>query len=47
MLAFAGLHGVKPVIEKFPMSKDDAAGALEKLKMEGVRYRGVLCAQEV
>jgi D-arabinose 1-dehydrogenase-like Zn-dependent alcohol dehydrogenase len=43
MLDFAALHGVKPVIEKFPMTRQGVEDGLKKLE-EGMRYRGVLYA---
>lgn len=43
MLDFAALHGVKPVIERFPMTRQGVEDGLKKLD-EGMRYRGVLYA---
>ncbi|KAF2835557.1 GroES-like protein, partial [Patellaria atrata CBS 101060] len=42
MMRFAALHGIKPVIEEFPMTLEGAKQALEKLKKGKVRYRAVL-----
>ena len=42
MLLFAAQHGVKPLIEEFPMSDAGMAEALEKLSSGKVRYRAVL-----
>jgi D-arabinose 1-dehydrogenase-like Zn-dependent alcohol dehydrogenase len=44
MLAFSAAHGVKPAIEKFPMSEEGLAEALGKLNANKMRYRGVLVA---
>lgn len=42
MLTFAAKHGVKPQIEKFPMTKDGVTEAMQKLRDGKMRYRGVL-----
>lgn len=42
LLAFAALHGVKPMIEKFPMSTEGVEQSLKKLEEGKMRYRGVL-----
>ncbi|KIW03788.1 uncharacterized protein PV09_05091 [Verruconis gallopava] len=42
MLKFAADHGVKPVIEEFPMTTEGVAQAVEKLEKGTIRYRGVL-----
>ena len=42
LLEFAAEHGVKPVLEEFPMSVDGINAALKKLQGGGMRYRGVL-----
>lgn len=42
MLAFANLHGVRPIIEEFPMSREGIEEAIEKLNSGRMRYRGVL-----
>ena len=44
MLAFAAEHGVRPIIEQFPMTEEGAAQAIEKLVTGKIRYRGVLAA---
>lgn len=44
MLEFAALHGVKPVIEKFPLNHEGVKDSLKKLDEGKMRYRGVLCA---
>ncbi|KAF4624339.1 hypothetical protein G7Y89_g13832 [Cudoniella acicularis] len=46
MLQFAGLHGVRPVIERFPMSKVGVEESMQKLAEGKMRYRGVLFAEE-
>jgi D-arabinose 1-dehydrogenase-like Zn-dependent alcohol dehydrogenase len=45
MLEFAALHGVKPIVEKFPMTLDGVKGSLAKLDEGKMRYRGVLYAE--
>lgn len=45
MLKFAALHGIKPTIEKFAMSKDGIEHSLKKLQDGKMRYRGVLCVE--
>lgn len=42
MLDFAGQHGIKPIIEKFPLSVEGAEECMKKLQDGGMRYRGVL-----
>jgi D-arabinose 1-dehydrogenase-like Zn-dependent alcohol dehydrogenase len=44
MLAFAAKHGIKPQIEKFPMTQDGVTEAMQKLRDGKMRYRGVLVA---
>ena len=44
MLEFAALHGVKPVVEKFPLTKEGIDASLKKLEDGKMRYRGVLVA---
>jgi D-arabinose 1-dehydrogenase-like Zn-dependent alcohol dehydrogenase len=44
MLAFAAKHGVKPQIERFPLSQQGATEAMQKLRDGKMRYRGVLVA---
>ncbi|KAF8851085.1 GroES-like protein [Acephala macrosclerotiorum] len=44
MLQFAALHGVKPVIEKFPLDLGGVKESLKKLDEGKMRYRGVLFA---
>jgi D-arabinose 1-dehydrogenase-like Zn-dependent alcohol dehydrogenase len=46
MLEFAALHGVKPVVEKFPLTKEGIDASLKKLEDGKMRYRGVLVAQD-
>ncbi|RFU33625.1 hypothetical protein B7463_g2716, partial [Scytalidium lignicola] len=45
MLRFAAKHGIKPVIEEFPMDEGGFAAALDRLNSGKVRYRAVLAAQ--
>lgn len=45
MLAFAALHNIVPMIEKFPMTVDGITEAMAKLERGEVRYRGVLVVQ--
>lgn len=42
MLSFAAKHGVKPQIEKFPMTTEGVTEAMQKLRDGKMRYRGVL-----
>ena len=42
MLAFAAKHGIKPQIEKFPMTQAGVTEAMQKLRDGKMRYRGVL-----
>jgi D-arabinose 1-dehydrogenase-like Zn-dependent alcohol dehydrogenase len=44
MLQFAAKHGIKPIVEYFPMTKEGIATAAEKLEKGTMRYRGVLIA---
>lgn len=44
MLDFAARHGVKPQIEKFPMTLTGVKDAMQKLRDGKMRYRGVLVA---
>ncbi|KAK4184940.1 NADP-dependent alcohol dehydrogenase [Podospora australis] len=46
MLRFAAKQGVKPIIEKFPMTLDGINEAMTKLNEGKVRYRGVLVAPQ-
>jgi D-arabinose 1-dehydrogenase-like Zn-dependent alcohol dehydrogenase len=45
LLAFAALHGIKPISEKFPMTREGIEEALKKLEEGRMRYRGVLIAE--
>lgn len=45
MLEFAGLHGIKPMIEHFPLTKQGVVDSLKKLDEGKMRYRGVLYAE--
>lgn len=42
MLAFAAKHGVRPVIENFPMTTEGITEAMKKLNDGEMRYRGVV-----
>ncbi|OQN95759.1 hypothetical protein B0A48_17949 [Cryoendolithus antarcticus] len=42
MIAFADLHQIKPILEKFPMSEEGINSAIKKLQDGKMRYRGVL-----
>ncbi|KAI9643228.1 hypothetical protein NHQ30_007844 [Ciborinia camelliae] len=46
MLAFAGHHGIKPIIEEFPMSEEGIQDAFKKLEDGKMRYRGVIVAPQ-
>lgn len=43
MLEFCAVHGIKPMVEKFPMSVDGIEAAYKKLEEGKMRYRGVCC----
>ncbi|KAK4152334.1 chaperonin 10-like protein [Chaetomidium leptoderma] len=45
MLAFAAVHGIRPVIETFPMTEEGIKEALDKLDKGKVQYRAVLVPQ--
>jgi D-arabinose 1-dehydrogenase-like Zn-dependent alcohol dehydrogenase len=45
MLEFAAFHGIKPIIQKFPMTVEGIEEAFGKLDDGSMRYRGVLVAQ--
>jgi D-arabinose 1-dehydrogenase-like Zn-dependent alcohol dehydrogenase len=45
MLAFAALHGIKPISEKFPLTGEGIEETLARLEEGTVRYRGVLVAE--
>ena len=45
MLEFAAKHGIKPVIEEFPLTKKGIEKGFEHLENGNMRYRGVLVAQ--
>lgn len=45
MLAFAALHQIRPVIEKFPLTAAGIEEAMTKLDRGEMRYRAVLVAQ--
>ncbi|TVY81660.1 putative formaldehyde dehydrogenase AdhA [Lachnellula suecica] len=45
MIEFAALHGIKPIIEEFPLTVEGITEAMEKLNSGKMRYRGVLLAQ--
>jgi D-arabinose 1-dehydrogenase-like Zn-dependent alcohol dehydrogenase len=44
MLEFAAKHGIKPQIEKFPLTQKGVVTAMQKLRDGNMRYRGVLVA---
>jgi len=46
MLEFAALHGVKPIIERFPLTLDGVRDSLKKLDEGKMRYRAVLYAED-
>ncbi|TRM64903.1 chaperonin 10-like protein [Schizophyllum amplum] len=46
MLAFAARHGVKPVVQTFPMTEEGIKEAVKTLLEGKMRYRGVLVAQD-
>ena len=42
LLAFAALHDIRPISEKFPLSTEGIEQSLKKLEQGTIRYRGVL-----
>jgi hypothetical protein len=44
-LDFAARNGVKPIIERFPLTKEGVVDSLTKLDEGKMRYRGVLYAE--
>jgi len=44
MLNFAATHDVKPWVEEFELSEKGIGEAVEKMKGNKIRYRGVLVA---
>ncbi|KAJ7657518.1 chaperonin 10-like protein [Mycena rosella] len=42
MLDFAALHGVNPIIERFPMTKEGVDEGMARLREGRIRYRAVL-----
>jgi D-arabinose 1-dehydrogenase-like Zn-dependent alcohol dehydrogenase len=46
MLEFAALHGVKPVLERFPLTKEGIDTSIKRLEDGQMRYRGVLVAED-
>ena len=46
MLEFAAAHGIRPIVERFPLSKEGIEKAFEHLDHGEMRYRGVLVAQD-
>lgn len=46
MLEFAAVHGVKPVVESFPMTEEGIKEAMEKLDSGKLHFRAVLKAPE-
>ncbi|KAI9881550.1 MAG: hypothetical protein M1830_000114 [Pleopsidium flavum] len=45
MLEFAAFHGIKPIIQQFPLTVDGITEAMQTLNDGKIRYRGVLVAQ--
>jgi D-arabinose 1-dehydrogenase-like Zn-dependent alcohol dehydrogenase len=46
MLEFAAKKGIKPQVEKFPLTKEGVVDAMAKLRDGKMRYRGVLVAPQ-
>lgn len=44
MLDFAARHGITPIIERFPMTRQGVEDGMAKLRNGNMRYRGVLVA---
>jgi D-arabinose 1-dehydrogenase-like Zn-dependent alcohol dehydrogenase len=45
MIEFAGLHGIKPIIEQFLLTVEGITEAMDILNEGKMRYRAVLVAQ--
>lgn len=45
MFDFAAKHGIKPQIQKFPLSSSGVTTALQTLRDGNMRYRGVLVVE--
>lgn len=45
MFEFAAVHNIKPMIEKFLLTKEGIEKALQHLDHGEMRYRGVLVAE--
>lgn len=45
MLTFAARHGIRPVVETFPMTEEGIKAAMEKLDKGNVQFRAVLVPQ--
>jgi len=45
MLEFAARHGIRPMIEEFPMTVEGITEAMGKLEGGKLRYRAVLKVQ--
>jgi len=45
MLDFAAAHGIKPIVERFPMTKEGVEEGMAKLAEGTVRYKAVLVAK--
>ncbi|KIK64811.1 hypothetical protein GYMLUDRAFT_402076 [Collybiopsis luxurians FD-317 M1] len=43
MLEFAERNGIRPLVEKFPMTEAGIQQAIKRLESGGIRYRAVLC----
>lgn len=46
MVEFAASHGIKPVLEKFPLTEEGIDASFKKLRDGEMRYRGVLVAHD-
>ncbi|KAG2149117.1 chaperonin 10-like protein [Suillus bovinus] len=45
MLRFAAFHGIRPIVQEFPMTEAGIEEAIDKLEKGKVRYRAVLVAK--
>lgn len=45
MIDFSSLHGIHPIVQKFPMTKEGITEAMDTLNNGNMRYRGVLIPQ--
>ncbi len=47
LLPFTALHKIKPILEKFPMTKEGIEQSIKRLESGKMRYRGVLIVENL